>query len=449
MSTEDERARDPGSGHSGSPDAGPEDRPRDPEDRQSLMDQLRTANERLVVSSMQAQDLADQADAARGEAETANRLKDEFLALVSHELRTPLNSVLGWASLLGGGQLDPARAAQAIATIERNAKVLARIIDDLLDMSRIIGGTVRIDATPVDLVAVVHGALDEIHLAAAAKGLQVTVIAPTTPDPVAGEAIRLQQVVVNLLSNAVKFTPPGGHIEVRLFSGDSEAVIQVSDTGIGIAPEFLPQTFGRFTQADTSTTRQHGGLGLGLAIVRALVERHGGTVQAASEGPGRGATFTVRRPTLGSRRGGAEPPRSAPAAATAPRVRLDGVHILLVEDDADGRELLALLFQAAGARVVATGSVAEAVQALDRARPHVIVSDIGMPHEDGYALLRQVRARDAGAAAPVPAIALTGYVRPEDRARILAAGFQTHVRKPVDPGEIVAAVAALATIRAG
>ena len=437
MPTEDEQTRDPGSGE---PAAGPHD-------RESLLDQLRTANERLVVSSMHAQDLADQADASRAEAETASRLKDEFLALVSHELRTPLNAILGWARLLGGGQLDSARAARAIATIERNAKALTRIIDDLLDISRIIGGNVRIDASLVDLVAVVQGAVDEVHLAAQAKGLHVKVVSPTAPDPVAGEAIRLQQIVVNLLSNSIKFTPTGGHVEVRVFSAGREAVIQVSDTGIGIAPDFLPQIFGRFTQADASTTRQQGGLGLGLAIVRALVERHGGTAHADSGGLGQGATFTVRLPTLAPREAGAEAAPSPPAAGPAPaRVRLDGLRIILVDDAPDGRDVLALVLRIAGADVVAVGTVNAALAAFDAARPDVIVSDIGMPDEDGYALIRQVRAREAGEGR-TPAIALTGYVRPEDRARILAAGFQTHVRKPVDPGEIVAAIAALATIR--
>ena len=408
-------------------------------DRPSLLDRLRDANEQLVVTSMRAQDLADQANASRIDAEAANRLKDEFVAVVSHELRTPLNAILGWAHLLGGGQLDPVRTQDAIHTIERNAKALARIIDDLLDISRIIGGGMRIDPRPVDLVAVIQGALDEIRLVAEAKPVGLAFTCSTVPDPVGGDALRLHQVVVNLLSNAVKFTAPGGHVEVRLSSLGSEAQIQVADTGQGIAPEFLPRLFERFTQADASTQRRQGGIGLGLAIVKGLVEQHGGTVHADSPGLGRGATFTIRIPVLARRdidavdqRDSAEMPARAPA-------RIDGISVLLTEDDADSRQVLTTILELAGARVQAVGSTREALQALEDRPPDVLVSDIGMPDEDGYALIRQVRGRDHGG--NVPAIALTGYVTSEDRARLQAAGFQLHLRKPVEPFEVVAAIA--------
>ncbi|HSO48903.1 MAG TPA: HAMP domain-containing sensor histidine kinase, partial [Acidimicrobiia bacterium] len=267
-------------------------------ERESLLDQLRAANEQLVVTSMRAQDLADEADASRAAAEAANRLKDEFLAVVSHELRTPLNAILGWAHLLGGEQLDRSRTLNAIHIIERNAKALTRIIDDLLDISRIIGGTMRIDPLAVDLVAVIQGALDEVEPLAEAKDVKVTFTCQVVPGPVGGDALRLQQIVANLLSNAVKFTPSGGKVQVRLTSTDILAEIQVADTGQGIAEQFLPTIFERFTQADPSTTRRQGGIGLGLAIVKALVERHGGTVHAESPGVGKGATFTVRIPVL-------------------------------------------------------------------------------------------------------------------------------------------------------
>jgi signal transduction histidine kinase/ActR/RegA family two-component response regulator len=407
-----------------------------PAERQSMLRQLRDVNEQLVVTSMHAQEVAD-------EAETANRLKDEFLAIVSHELRTPLNAVLGWARLLAGGQLDAARSLKAIHIIERNAKTLTRIIDDLLDVSRIISGRIDLDPLPVDLVAVIQGALDEIRTTAEANAVDLVFTCQTVPDPVPGDALRLQQVVANLLSNAVKFTPSGGRVEVRLGSTESHAEIRVADTGQGIAPEFLPRLFDRFTQADTSTTRRHGGIGLGLAIVKALVEQHGGTVRAESPGAGQGATFTIRIPVLGPL--GAEEhwrPRADDAAKSA--IRLDGLRVLVAEDDSDTRQVLMLILELAGATVEGAASVREALRVFDGLRPDIVVSDIGMPDEDGYALLRGVRALAADHGGNTPAIALTGYVSPEDGARLLAAGFQMHLRKPVEPSDLVAAVASVA-----
>lgn len=438
MSPEDPRAPEQESEARGTPRE-------PPPDRQVLLDQLRDANEQLVVTSMRAQDLADQADASRIEADTANRLKDEFLAAVSHELRTPLTALLGWARLLGSGQLGSAETMNALQTIERNAKAMARIIDDLLDVSRIVGGDIRIDSVPVDLITVIQGALDEVRLPAEAKAVNLTFTCEAVPDPVEGDVLRLQQLVANLLSNAVKFTPSGGHVEVRLGSTGSQAEIQVEDTGQGIDPDFLPHLFERFTQADTSTTRRHGGIGLGLAIVKALVERHGGTVHADSRGVGKGATFTIRLPVLASLKvDDIRRPRIAETPA-AEATRLDGIRVLLAEDDADGQRVLTLILEIAGATVEAVGSVRGALSAFDGFRPDVLVSAVGLPDEDGYALIRRVRARETDHDGKTPAIALTGYVTPEDRARLLAAGFQLHLRKPVEPSEIVAAVASLTT----
>jgi len=367
---------------------------------------------------------------------------DELLAVVSHELRTPLNAIVGWIRLLAGGQLDAPRTAHAIQTIERNAKALARIIDDLLDISRIVGGSIRIDPLPVDLRAVIQAALDEVRPAAEAKAVSLTFGSYAVPDPVGGDPMRLQQVVANLLSNAVKFTPAGGRIEVRLTSAGSHAEIQVADTGQGIAPEFLPYLFDRFSQADSSTSRLHAGIGLGLAIVKALVERHGGTVHAESRGLGKGATFTVRIPVLASHKAAESGPRIAEARSAAP-IRLDGLRVLLAEDDADGRRLLTFILEIAGATVESVASTRAALKALDSFRPDVLISDVGMPEDDGYALIRHVRAREAARGGETPAIALTGYVGAEDRARLLASGFQLYLRKPAEPSDVVAAVASL------
>ncbi len=413
-------------------------------DRESLLDWVREANEQLVVSAMKNQALAEEAAAARADAETANRLKDEFLAMVSHELRTPLSAVLGCARLLARGQLDPDRTTHAIHVIERNSKAAARIIDDLLDVSRIGGGHVLVDRQPVDLGAVIREALDAVSLAAEANAITVTFTGVAVPTWVAGDALRLTEIVENLLSNALKFTPRGGDVDVHLSSAGAQAEIHVADSGHGIAPELLPRLFERFVQGKTATARG-GGIGLGLPIVKALVEAHGGSVHADSPGPGKGATFTVRLPMLSPRElVQIEGVGVADATVAAP-VQLDGVAVLLVEDDADARGVLRLILEIAGAKVEAVGSVREALRAFDGFRPDVLVSDIGMPDEDGYALIRHLRAREADGG-HVPAIALTGYVSAEDRARLLAAGFQTHLRKPVDPDTLEAAVASLASL---
>jgi signal transduction histidine kinase/ActR/RegA family two-component response regulator len=409
---------------------------------EELLAQVREANERLVVASVHAQTMTE-------DAEQANHLKDEFLATVSHELRTPLNAVLGWARMLGSEQLPPARAAHAIATIERNASALAHLIDDLLDVSRIVAGTLRLAPQPVDLVAVAQAALDGVRPVAAAKNVHLA-FSPDSGalEPVSGDASRLQQVIGNLLANAIKFTPEGGRVDVFAERSNDHMTIRIVDTGQGITPDFLPHVFERFRQADDATTRRHTGLGLGLAIVRQLVELHGGTVQAASDGVGRGATFTVRLPiSAGTPRGSqaavlGERRTAASVGSPMPRVpRLNGLRILIVDDNPDGRALTSLVLAQAGASVTAVSSVREALQMVEAVRPDVLISDIGLPDKDGYALIRQIRQYEAQHGGFLPAVALTGYARAEDRARILAAGFQAHVPKPVEPAELTAAIA--------
>jgi signal transduction histidine kinase/ActR/RegA family two-component response regulator len=412
---------------------------------EGLMAQMREANERLVVGSVRAQTMTE-------DAEEANRLKDQFLATVSHELRTPLNAVLGWARMLGSKQLPPDRATHAIATIERNATVLAHLIDDLLDVSRIVAGTLRLAPQPVDLAAMVQAAVDAVQPLAVTKNVQLTFSRDSPAiETVSGDAGRLQQVMWNLLANAIKFSSDGGRVDVFVERSDTHLEVRVVDTGQGISPDFLPHVFERFRQADDATTQRHTGLGIGLAIVRQLVELHGGTVHVASEGLGRGATFTVRLPiSAGDAPGGQAVAlgdrRTAVATASPmPRVpRLDDLHILVVDDNADGRALMSLVLTQAGGTVKAVASAREALAELEMEQSDVLVSDIGLPDEDGYALIRQIRQHEATHGGFLPAIALTGYARAEDRARILAAGFQAHIPKPVEPVELMAVIATLA-----
>ena len=421
----------------------------------TLMNQLRDANEHLVVANLRAQTLAEREQKARAEAETANRLKDEFLATVSHELRTPLNAVLGWARMLTSKQLTKASDTHALETVERNATALALIIDDLLDVSRIVAGTLNLASQPVDLTAVTQVALDVVRPAAAAKHIDLQLSAdPSSVDFVNGDADRLQQVIGNLLTNAVKFTTEGGRVDVSVKRVGVQMEVRVVDNGQGISPDFLPHVFERFRQADGTTTRQHGGLGLGLAIVRQLVELHGGAVDAASEGDGRGATFTVRLPiptaVVSMKRSSALADRRLAESTTSPQPRvqrLDGIRVLVVDDHADGRALTALLLRQSGASVNEVPSTHDALQVLDVERPDVLVSDIGLPDQDGFALLRQIRQQEAERGGFLPVIALTGYTRLEDRTRVLAAGFQGHVAKPVDPPKLIATIAALARER--
>ena len=392
--------------------------------------------------------LLERERAARGEAEAANRSKDEFLAVLSHELRTPLNAVLGWARILGTTLQNPDVVRRAVETIERNAQLQAQLIDDLLDVSRIVAGKLALDAAPVDLAAVIEDAVQSVGTAAAAKGVMVSVQAEPIP-PLVGDAARLQQVVWNLLSNAVKFTPHGGRVTVRLSGAGDVAEIAVMDTGRGIEPKFLPHVFERFRQADSSTTRGEGGLGLGLAIVRHIVERHGGSVHADSGGPGTGATFTVRLPRRDPPSVPADGERRVPlrAAARPPASPLlSGVSVLLVEDEADSREMVATALVDAGASVIAVGSVREAIGALDTAWPHVMVSDISMPEQDGYELVQRIRSMPRDGRPRLSAVALTAYARPEDRLKSLLAGFDMHIAKPVDPLALATVVARLAGV---
>jgi len=392
------------------------------------------------------------------EAQEASRLKDEFLATVSHELRTPLNAIMGWAEMLHAGRLDDEMKAQAYETIARNARAQARIIDDILDVSRIITGKLRFDAEPVDLAAIIRIVIDAGRPAALAKKITLDVALDKAASAVSGDAGRLQQVAWNLLSNALKFTSENGRVTVRLDRDGAEARLTVSDDGCGIKPEFLPHVFDRFRQADSSYTRRHGGLGLGLAIVRHLVEMHGGTVTAASKGEDRGATFIVRLPLLKDEDAAREAKAgdSQTAAAIHPSAfdlhsALTGLWLLVVDDDLDARELLAETFGQCGANVTSVASTTEALRVLaggaSGRQPDVLLSDIGMPEEDGLDLIRQIRASTEAAVRGMSAIALTAYARPEDRARALEAGYQLHVAKPFDTDELIRAIRALAEQR--
>jgi PAS domain S-box-containing protein len=380
---------------------------------------------------------------ARAEAEAASRAKDDFLATLSHELRTPLTAILGWARILRRGDVPGADTAHAVEVIERNAAVQSRLIEDLLDVSRIITGRVRLDIRPVSLAAVVEAALDAIRPAADAKSIALSFARTADRDLVTGDAARLQQVVWNLVSNAVKFTPRGGRVEVALECTPSEATIRVRDTGAGIGPDILPFVFDRFRQADSTSTRPHGGLGLGLAIVRHLVELHGGTVTAESEGEGRGALLSVRLP-IGPGAPGRMPgePRRG-AGAVVEETTLRGLRVLVVDDEPDARDLVSIVLRGAGAEVVTAATAAEALTMIDRQPPDVLISDIGMPDQDGYDLIREVRRR-GDARARLPALALTAYARHEDRERVLAAGYHLYVAKPVDPEALTRDVARLA-----
>jgi signal transduction histidine kinase/ActR/RegA family two-component response regulator len=386
--------------------------------------------------------------AARNEAETANRVKDEFLATLSHELRTPLTPILAWVRMLNLGGLDETGVKNALASIERNARSQAQLVEDLLDVSRIVSGKLRLDVRPTELAPVVDAALEAIRPAADAKGIRLNAVLDPRSGIVGGDPERLQQIAWNLLSNAVKFTPRDGRVQVQLACVNSHVELTVSDTGCGIAPEFLPHVFERFRQADASASRVHGGLGLGLSIVRHLVEEHGGSVAVDSEGVGKGATFTVRLPLMIAPRHGREPrvhPAAAPVTLDSDRVpSLAGLRVLVVDDEPDTVEALRSILMQCDADVRGTCSADEALAVLGEWLPHVIISDIGMPGQDGYALIRAVRSASDERIRRVPAVALTAYARIEDRLRVLSAGFQMHVPKPVEPLELITIVANVA-----
>jgi PAS domain S-box-containing protein len=378
---------------------------------------------------------------ARAEAETASRVKDEFLAVISHELRTPLNSILGWAQLLRGSRLDATTSTRALQSIERNAKAQAKLVDDLLDVSRIISGKLRLDVKPIELISVVNAAIDSLRHALDAKEIQLEMTLEPAASHVQGDASRLQQVIWNLLSNSVKFTPKRGRIEIRLDRKGANARLSVTDTGEGIHPEFLPYVFDRFRQEDSSRTRKHGGLGLGLAIVHHLIELHGGTVEAYSAGEDTGATFTVTLPLVrqATDLGGVRTRLQLAPALPA----LAGIRLLIVEDDPDSLDMLRMVVKLHGAEAKAATSTAEALQILEEWFPDVLVADIGLPDEDGYTLVSKTKILADERKKKIQAIALTGYAGEQEGQRALAAGFQTYISKPTEPSTIVAAIANL------
>lgn len=387
---------------------------------------------------------------ARAEAETANRMKDEFLATVSHEIRTPLNAIIGWAHLLRSGRLDEATTARAMETIDRNAKAQAQLIEDILDVSRVITGKLHLHNEPVDIASVINAAIDSVQLAIDSKDLHLEVTLDPSARHTFGDTGRLQQVVWNLLSNAIKFTPSGGRIEIKVKRAADNMQLRVSDTGCGISPDFLPFIFDRFRQADGTTTRSHGGLGLGLAIVRHLVELHGGSIKADIAEAGSGANFTITLPLAPqstTRRknvtGGLRAEEVSNGHFTS-LPSLDEVKVLLVDDDPDTLQVVRAMLGGSKAVVQTASSVSEAMEILEWYNPHVLVSDLAMPGEDGYSLIRKVRALGVDSGYEIPAIALTSYVRVEDRTRALSAGFNLFVPKPVQPEELITAIANLA-----
>jgi CheY-like chemotaxis protein/nitrogen-specific signal transduction histidine kinase len=391
--------------------------------------------------------LLERESTARASAEESNRLKDEFLATVSHELRTPLTAILGWSRMLQGESLESDMAARAIETIKRNAKAQAQIIDDILDVSRIITGNLYLELHPIELAPVLESAINVVRPTAEAKGIHIEIDFAPEPAAVPGDSNRLQQVFWNLLSNAVKFTPAGGRVAVHLRLVNSKVEVEVSDTGQGITAEFLPFVFDRFRQADSTSTRQHGGLGLGLAIARHLIEIHGGSIEARSGGKDQGSSFTVTLPLAGSV---VETPGALMTAARIDaeverneRLKsqqiLSGLHVLVVDDDRDTLELLSAALTQRSAKVTTASSAADAIRALKFFRPDVLISDIAMPGEDGYQLLQKVLALNV--VPRIPAIAITAYAKQEDKERALAAGFQRYLAKPVELGEFITAVA--------
>jgi len=384
--------------------------------------------------------------AARTEAERAAQLKDEFLSIVSHEMRTPLTAMLGWVQLLRQGGLPQEAVPQALETIERNARAQAKLIDDLLDMSRILSGRLRLEPQQVCAAEIIEAAIAAIEPAAAAKGISLGCHLEPHTSMVSADSTRLQQVIGNLLSNAVKFTQPGGKVEVALRQRDAEIEIAVTDTGEGIHPDFLPHVFERFRQQDATTSRRHQGLGLGLSIARQLVELHGGGIRAESRGEGQGSRFIVSLPALSRRRSGTanNGALAFPGKVQAAASSLLGLKVLVVDDDADARELLRSILAQRGASVRTAGSTPDGLKSFEERRPDVLVSDIGMPLADGYELIRHIRSRDREHGGDVPALALTAFARNDDSRKAISAGFHMHLAKPIEPADLVSAVAALA-----
>lgn len=406
-------------------------------------------NDCVLMQIRQRNQFEDEILRAKKLAEEATRAKDQFLAMVSHELRTPLTAILGWARLIKMGKLDEATMAQALETIERNAKAQSELIEDLLDFSRIISGKVRLDVATVQLDSIIEAAINVVRPAAEAKGIRLQPIIDPSAGPVSADPARLQQVLWNLLSNAVKFTPKEGRVQIRLARVASSVEITVSDTGQGISPEFLPYVFDRFRQADNTSTRQHAGLGLGLAITKHLVELHGGTIRAVSPGVGQGSSFIVRLPIMivHSAKQLANDVAAEHEGDVRGLARLDGVRVLVVDDERDTRELLTTILTQTGAVVAAVARADEAVAGLLNQDHDLLISDIEMPDEDGYSLIRRVRALDDELKRKIPAIALTAHARAADRLHALSAGYQMHLSKPVEPAELVMAIANLTNRR--
>ena len=424
---------------------------------------IRAADGTIIGASKIARDISDrkaaearlqsalaEAEEAKRQAEEANRLKDEFLTTISHELRTPLTAVMGWISMLRSGRLDEVAAYKALETIDRNVKAQAQLIEDLLDISRIVTGKMRIDTKPLNLSSIIHMAVDSIMPAAQAKGIRLQVIIDPSTGSVLGDRDRLQQVIWNLLSNAVKFTPAGGRVQIQMEPSESHVEVTISDNGIGVDPEFLPRIFERFSQEDSSNTRSYGGLGMGLSIVKYITELHGGTAKAFSEGTAKGTTFTVALPLAQER---ASVSQSQPSGTGTQReslpsapVELVGLRILVVDDEIDTCEMIQAAFEQCGSSVKTATSAAGALAHMDEWRPDMLISDINMPHVDGYQLIQQIRERELQSEARMPAVALTALARIEDRVKALGAGYQMHVPKPVELSELYAVVTSLASI---
>ncbi len=388
---------------------------------------------------------------ARSEAERLSYIKDEFLATLSHELRTPLNAIQGWAALLRQHEVKPEDRTRGLEAIERNVRAQAQIVSDLLDMSRIVSGKIHLEVQTVNLHEIIQNAIEAVRASADAKKLRMRTLLDSNLRVIRGDPNRLQQILWNLLSNAVKFTPSGGRIQVIVERVNSQVELLVEDTGIGIAPEFLPHVFERFRQADSTMSRHHGGLGLGLSIVKTLVELHGGSVRVKSAGQNQGSTFVVALPVANVRENEVEPNRRLPVLADPLEAMelpgLNGAAVLIVDDEPDGRQLMVRILEGRGARVAAVASGSEALEMMRREHFDILVSDIGMPGLDGYELMRRTRSLDTSRSGPIPAIAVTAYARAEDRQRSLLAGYQMHLAKPIEARELVAGIASLLHLR--
>jgi signal transduction histidine kinase/ActR/RegA family two-component response regulator len=418
-------------------------------DNARLFKDLREREAQLKAAAQEREQILESERAARSEAERLGHLKDEFLATLSHELRTPLNAIQGWATLLRQRTVTQEDLQRGLETIDRNVRAQGQIINDLLDMSRIISGKLHLEVQPVQLHEIITAAIDTVRQSALGKRIRILPVLDSSISLVRGDPNRLQQVLWNLLSNAVKFTPQGGRIQVVLERVNSHAEITVEDSGVGIRPEFLPYVFDRFRQADPTTSRRYGGLGLGLSIVKTLIEMHGGSVRVKSPGENLGSTFVVALPisylqeeTQRLR----QPTIATQALDTIELPRLDKVTVLIVDDEPDGRMLIARILEGRGALPTCASSAEEALAHLRRERYNILLSDIGMPDLDGYELIRQVRALDSDRRAPIPAIAITAYARTEDRQRSLLAGYQMHLAKPIEARELVAAIASLLSV---